>query len=380
MTHFADTLLERGVKKVVHFHTDHFEAGRKDLADEVIAAEHVDAWLKEVKDLPWARKASLMYFSRWLRPVWEADGVARFRAKGIEVLEAGDLHFAPSGLAERDEEIVRALHEAGQDIHIHIHHEHWCSGRLTGEPIDGVKDGQRVEAHIQWLLERYKRFGLDMADWCFVHGCWNLNANDVHDPLCHITNEIEILHRNGCIGDFTFPAGREWVDPVIKRPFTIKPMDAPRCYDNPASLPKLIGVDPDAMHPERFLIWSSEIPTGYCSLDNLTMPADPEPKTYLTVNGELIRGTIHERAVWLWVKQGWVHQGVLYVKTHCHSLMSDKTHPYWISSTRNRTPLAVDATKEMFGLLYDVCSEAGVEVEHITIRELLNRLREGESA
>lgn len=313
--------------------------------------EHTRAWMEKALETRWAKHASLMYFSRWLTAI-TPEAAERRRAKGMRIWHSAGQDFGLHSLHEQDTQICQELYQAGFDFHIHIHHEFWCSGPVTKTPENPVRDAQRMSDMVQWLLGRYQDLKIEMKDWCFVHGCWALNASD--RDICQITNECELLLQYGCAGDFSFPAGRPWCDPAIKHPFTIVPLNQERCYDHPDAKPLLAMSGNGSMNRGRFLVWSTEIPTNFSSLDNMKTQNIPP-----------------ERAVYAWLNKGTIIEGTLFFKTHCHSLW----HEHWKSVTDYTSSLLSLPAKAAFNLLYKTCDQEQVPIEHWTVRQVLNHLR-----
>src|SRR5262249_2570742 len=132
------------------------------------------------------------------------------------------------------------------EFQIHIHHESYTYNTSHTQP-DIVEfyqskharelDAERLALAIR-LSKEAIRLETDVAieRWHFVHGHWALNAAD--DDSCTITNELALLMREGCLGDFTFPAGRSHVNPQLEVPYFCKPIDAVRAYDLPDAAPE----------------------------------------------------------------------------------------------------------------------------------------------
>lgn len=353
-------LIRRGVKRVIQFHVDHYEPGRKDRGGNVMGLEHVNSWLKDTAQLPWGVKASLIYKSMWLTKI-PPEAAANRREKGIPVWEVGGTDFGVHSFGE-DTEIVQALVAAQRDFHIHVHHEHWTSGTLTKTPVDGKTDALKLDTMLGWLLERYRNMGVPIEDWGFVHGAWALQGSDTN--ICNITNEIEILHKHGCIGDFTFPAGRPWCDPMLKVPHTVLPVHGHKAYDTNAAKPLRLERGAHAFTPDRFLIWSTPLHTNFSSLDNVTRQfLGKDQKELLAMSNRAV-GEVFQHSP--------VIDGTLYYKTHAHSLKDS----YWRNTTDHESPLTSVPVRQLFRHLNSHCRDYGVPMEFKTLREVMVELRE----
>lgn len=358
----SDSWVERReIQRVVHFHTDHFEPGRKDGSGQVMGLDHVRKWLKDCDKLPWARRASTFYKSMWLAKITPESALKR-QQKGMLVKEVEGQNFGIHSFGQ-DDDIVRLLAKE-RDFHIHIHHEHWCSGPVTGTPVNPLADAVKLDAMAGWLCDRYRELGVPTDGWGFVHGAWALNGSDRN--ICQIPNEIEILHQHGCKADFTFPAGRPWCDPTLVEPFTIIPFTNYRCYDRNAAKPMRLEPGVDAMTPDRFLIWNHRIDANFSSLDNL--------RNRSVEMNEADNRTLANRAVLTWLEKGWVHPGnhTLYLKTHAHSLW----HEHWDSLGNHTSSLTSPVAKIAFPMLETHCRAHGAEVEYLSVREVLAELQE----
>ena len=345
-----EIIKRREICKIVHTHADHFEPYRNDGSGQMIGAKHVEAWVKKIRRRPHGLAAT-PFFSSHAHYVIPNSEVENRIAKGQLVEHEGDLvAFCHSSRVDEEKRILECFREHTVDMEIHIHHEHWTSGPTTGIPCDQEGDGKRLDFYLKLLLEHYRKAGFDFSikPWAFVHGCWALNASD--RTICNITNEIEILMKHGCRADFSFPAGRPWCDPKVKEPFTILPTNAERCYDHADMSSAILA---DSFSPDRFLIWSSQVPSEKLSLD---LPLKHGP----------------DRVLRTWLQDGYISpKGTLFIKTHCHSL----NHAYWPSWEDESTPLLNPDIIDMFEQLDRVANQEGVDVWHVTVSEMINLLK-----
>jgi len=211
----ADRLRGMDVTSLVYFHTDHFEPWRPVGGAPAVGPEIVESiydFCRVTERIDFARRLTLFYKPHL--------NYALRRGAGLERADPDDLvGFLPR--AEHEERFGReAMQEivasTAHDIQLHIHHEYYTAttahtdpeaAAWFSSPLGRSLDERRLELAIRLNREISAReTGRNSVRWFFVHGHWALNASD--PSSCTITNEIEILLRNGCRGDFTFPAGR----------------------------------------------------------------------------------------------------------------------------------------------------------------------------
>jgi hypothetical protein len=356
-------LRRRGIRSVAYFHTDHFEPwrpvpGRSGGFETGIG--DIEKYVSAMADLDFARRATL-FFKPNVSYTLSADRPL-MRAHPDDLLG-----FLPREEPERRiGEAMMAPIAAGSDheIQVHIHHEYFTyNGRGPGfeaheylqTPHGRSFDADRLELAVKLTLETIRRdAGIDLAQWFFVHGNWALNASDPKD--CTIVREIEILRRNGCLGDFTQPAGRLHVDSRIDVPFLVDPVAAPKGYDTPAANPvEARGAGPEAAR--RFFIWASATTHASCSIDTYSSAVQRRLKSP--------KATALEHA-----RRGVVVDGVLYLKTHGHSL-----HPsYWIPDAARPIPHTDPGVRAELGALFDAADQAGADVVFLSVSEAYRRI------
>ncbi len=353
----GDIIKLRGIRRVAYFHCDHFEPWRWPMSGKVEdTAEDI---------LRFAEASAANEFSRRLTLFYKAHiGFAKTgRSRGVQATPGDPFMFLPR--PPRVEETCRRamtglLGCVAHEIQVHVHHENYTYNTTHTDPAileafnrpDGRKrDSARFEFALRLGLQatRYET-GLPLDRWFFVHGQWGLNASD--PGVCHITDEIAILMRNGALGDFTFPAGRPNVDPPLEQPYLARPVDAPRGYMLPAAEPESAFGNAEAAR-SKFFIWASPIRHRGTSFDYysdhvLQDLADPE---------EFAR-RILERSV--------VADGTLYFKTHAHSM-----HPnYMRSSGAVVFPHQHPHVRRVMGVLFDTASREGASVDFVTASEV----------
>jgi hypothetical protein len=184
---------------------------------------------------------------------------------------------------------------------------------------------------------------------------WALNASD--SRVCNIHNEIEILMKNGCVADFTMPAGRSRVNSIHKYPFTCVPVAAPKGYDFIESDATIIGGVPKILDHPRFLIWNQRIPYKYSSFDYYS-------------SGSLEALSDTESCLETWIKDAFTIGGKMFVKTHAHSFWEGYFEKY-NGCIPHRHPNII----KIFETLEAICEEAGVELHYSTVNEVIQILR-----
>lgn len=350
-------LERRGVRRIIHFHCDHFEPFRKDKTGVPIGLVHVKRWNEDRLKLPQGRNVSLFFSSQrycYVNAPHENDHARKQRLYPVH-----DLYFDNTTFAQEEEDLLDFLAEQPDlDFHMHLHHEWWTSSKCTGWPVDEDSDYKRIEAVLTMYMDHMCRhIPFNRGAWGFVHGCWSLNASD--RSICNLTNEILLLQKLGCFGDFSFPAGRPWCDPQsIKTPFTVVPFAAEHCYDKSEADPAIVGMDSRAWEPSRFLIWSASTPSGNLSLDAIALgQATQNP-------GEIAKS---------WLSTSPVINGTMYIKTHCHSL-----HDVWNSSSDYLALICGEHAQNAFSIIQGACNSYGAELRHCTVSEMMRALNEEE--
>jgi hypothetical protein len=362
---FARLRDEAGVDRLSYFHCDHFEPWRwgdgrdgvdQQNADDVIHFAHA------MRDIPYARRLTLFMKSpigASLPGRWRGESVPGDEIEFSQLRPQRRAILAPA---------MRAIVECGHELQIHIHHERftrndWYSTspdrpenklfrEFLTERSTPAMDAARLDLYIKMTLALFRlTSGQPLRQWMFVHGMWSLNGSDRH--FCCIDDEIAILQKHGCVGDFTFPAPREHCNPGEATPYLCRPVDAPKGYDHPdAAAVAAQGQQADG----RFFLWSTDVSTNVCSLDTVSssyaeLSADPAAWAL-----GLIRGAV-------------VRDGAVHVKTHAHSMMP----VYFDGLPAPAYPHADPAIRRMFDHLIDATERAGLTFELSTADEVYRR-------
>lgn len=361
----ADRLRGMDVTSLVYFHTDHFEPWRPVGGAPAVGPGVVEAiydFCRVTERIDFARRLTLFYKPHL--------NYALRSGAGLERADSDDLvGFLPR--AEHEERYGReAMQEivasTAHDIQLHIHHEYYTATTAHTDPevvawfsspLGRSLDERRLELAIRLNREISAReTGRNPVRWFFVHGHWALNASD--PSSCTITNEIEILLRNGCRGDFTFPAGRAHTNPRILVPYLCSPFRRPKGYDCPEAEPEVACGNASAA-AGKFFIWSSPASSRQCSIDYLSEGTRQHLENTEKAARELI-------------DNAYVVDGRIFIKTHSHSM-----HPHYFEHARMPVfPHQYPATQALLSVIFDAATRAGVDVTFATAPEVYDLLVE----
>ena len=348
------------MREIVYFHTDHFEPWGGRAEDERWRA--LERFARLSRHSSFGRRLSLFY-TPWLVHVLvnpgnpagyrnDGDGVA-FKERSPEFVR-------------RCVEFVRPLEtEVGHEFHVHVHHEGWTRSDVKDAVAVWVRenstpaaDSRRLDFFLRLSREvMQEEIGRPVDRWAFVHGNWALNAADPQS--CCIEDEMAVLLRQGCFGDFTFPAGNVRCNPsLIEYPYTCLPVSGVKSYDHPDSDPRRLSRGGRSMTPDRFLIWNSPIKAAHSSLD-----------FYDEDNRRLFRQP--EALVRAWLEQSVVVDGRLYIKTHAHSLH----YHYRPWNEDSHIPHTYPDLVRAFDLLAELGDAAATPITLATVSEVVDHLR-----
>lgn len=355
----ADRLRGMGLTSLVYFHTDHFEPWRSVGAAAAVGPEAVESvhdFCRATERIDFARRLTLFYKPNLNYALRRGDDLVRADADDL-------VGFVLQGQTEERfgrEAMQEVTLSTAHDIQLHIHHEyytatkaHMDAGALAwfAGPLGRSLDERRLELAIRLNREIVAReTGRRSARWFFVHGHWALNASD--DSSCTITNEMAILLRNGCCGDFTFPAGRPHTNPRIKVPYLCRPFDAVKAYDLAESDPE-VACGNAAAARDKFFIWASAATNVQCSLDYISEGSRRQ-----------IENT--EKAATELIDNAYVADGRLFIKTHAHSM-----HPYYFEHARTAVfPHQLPAAQTLLSVIFDAATAGGLAVQFLTAPEV----------
>jgi hypothetical protein len=360
----SERLRSKNLKSLIYFHTDHFEPWRP-IGNKIPAVgpgivDSIEYFHNITERIDFARRLTLFYKPHLNYALRAGDGLIRAHPDdlvGFLPRTDDEEHF---GRAAMRSLATQSAHE----IQVHIHHEYYTATKGLEDPasiawfateLGRSLDDQRLELAIRLNREIIAReTGLMPERWFFVHGHWALNASD--DSSCAITNEIEILLRNGCRGDFTFPAGRVHVNPRIKVPYFCRPVNQPKGYDTPAADPE-IAYGNSVAAATKFFLWTAPASGHHCSIDYMSAAVRPH-----------LENT--EKAAIALIEGGYAAGGQLFIKTHAHSM-----HPYYFAhSSAAVPPHQYPPTQALLATIFDAAEEAGVAVQFLTASEVYDRV------
>jgi hypothetical protein len=354
----GDIIERRGIRRVAYFHCDHFEPWHAP------RPANIDAHVSNI--LRFADESAANEFSRKLTLFYKPPVFCVPNARPrVAIFATPNDPFGfvprPPFLEEAGSRAMTGLIErVPHEVQVHVHHEEYTYNtghtdprriEAFGLPDSHERDAARFELALKLGLDAARReTGLDFQKWFFVHGQWALNASD--PSVCHITNEIEILLRNGGLGDFTFPAGRSGVNPILEVPHFVRPVDAAAGYRQAAAEPELAFGNASAAL-SKFFIWASPIRHRGSSLDYYSDHvvqdlADPEGFARRILEQSVVSG------------------GSLFFKTHAHSM-----HPNYVHSNEAVIfPHQHPGIRRMMGVVFDAASRAGASVDFLTASEV----------
>jgi hypothetical protein len=359
----SDRLKQLDVRELAYFHTDHFEPWRAVGGAPAVGPEVVDGvheFCRATQGIDFARRLTLFYKPHLNYALRTGDELMRAHPDDLVGFLPRSPHEESCGRAA-----MQAVAEStAHDVQLHIHHEYYTSTTSHTDPqtvswfsspLGHGLDGQRFELAIGLNRDIIARETARRDErWFFVHGQWALNASD--DTSCTITDEIALLMRNGCRGDFTFPAGRRQTNPRIKVPYLCRPFARPKGYDHPAAEPEVACGNARSAR-DKFFIWSSSASSIQCSLDYMSESSRRQLENTAKAAHDL-------------VDNAYVADGRLYVKTHSHSM-----HAYYFEHVRRPVfPHQYPATQTLLSIIFDAATRAGVDVSFRTAPEVYDQL------
>src|SRR5262245_5810725 len=341
----SDDFKAREVARLVYFHCDHFEPwqtfGGRDALDER-HSEHIRMFADDLKRIDYARKLTLFYKPN-INFAYDRDR---------ELIRAVDDDFV--GFLPRSEDEVAAARlnmkylaaNSNHELQIHIHHEGYTynTSHTLPDVIEFYKspharelDGQRLLLAIKLAKDAIrKETDVEFDSWYFVHGHWALSAAD--DDSCTITNELELLMRAGCRGDFTFPAGRTHVNPRLEVPYFCRAIQAERAYDLQEADPEFAYGNKGAAR-SKFFVWASQMKHNRASIDYFS---------------SWVRQNLEQPEEWARdiINQSFAVDSTLFFKTHCHSMF-----PYYREAKRVPVfPHAHPGIQTLFSMVFDAAA------------------------
>jgi hypothetical protein len=364
-----EMLKRRGVREFVYLHADHFEPWsyrnqtRNDINKE--NADNLAKFVEQTAAVDFARRLSLFYRAIvYYRMGTGAD------CTGVPGDKMSFFMPNPEENALARQAMGSLVNSSSHEIQAHYHHEYFVkntkyTATIEHSPKDRIEflqnestpamDCARFELGLQLLQRRIQEdTGLTFDRWFFVHGMWALNASDT--DVCMITNEIEILKRNGFAGDFTFPAGRAHTNPLQVEPFLIRPIDAPKCYDRHDAEAEPAACAGQAKS-DKFFIWASRAKADSCSIDYYSAGVKKRMTDTNQWAKDLVEGSN-------------VIDGVLYVKTHAHSM-----YPYYFEQARLPVfPHAHPEVQRLLGMILTAAANTNLPIQFLSASETYDKI------
>ncbi len=346
-----DIIKERDISKIVVFHTDHFEPWKGSDSDSLnYTLNLLKKFKTSTSKYDHSKNLSLFYkipINYSNKPINLKEN--RYKVDGEEFFFSNE-YYTNFDLALIKPVMNLLSKDTLHEFHLHIHHEHFTNSSYYKFP-KSKNDSKRLKLFLKILR---KRLDLEIEqkinNYCFIHGCWALNASD--KSVCNIEDEISILMQNNIIGDFTFPAGRYKCDPELKEPFTIIPIRKERSYDSINSDPTKINRIPKIKDRRRFLIWNQALSYADCSLDYRSKIKD---FTFFYPKTRIKR----------WLQKGYKLNNILFIKTHSHSF--DQQYYECFPHEHNKVI-------ELHNILQEFCIKNAIELEYKTVNEVIRDL------
>jgi len=262
----------RETKHLMFIFVDHFELAGKE--------PRLSEWMIKYPQL--ARKHS------------DADGVSPKHSwfYALDLMREGEL-----------EQLGRLVDDGLGEVEFHWHHSHDTPESFQEKLYHGLKTFQKHGFMLPIGDGKAGCFG-------FIHGNWSLN-NSRGCEFCGVDNEIELLKKAGCYGDFTFPALHSVTQPgTVNSIYYANFTGGVAGYSTgrKASLGKL-------EQDEEFLIFEGPLTINW---------KDWRFKWHPTIeNGEIGRSRTHgdPKRIDAWVNAGIHVQGRpewIFVKIFCH--------------------------------------------------------------
>ncbi len=359
----ADRFKERGIDRLVYFHCDHFEPwsriGNRSVADPANVADVV-AFADQCSRIDFARRLTLFYRTYH-------DTAHGLRQDLIRARPDDPFGFISN--RPHEEQAFRAamkhvVETVDHSIQVHIHHEGFTShsGHTAPEwvaysnsPEAAALDAERLALAVRLAKDAIrKETDIKLREWFFVHGMWALQGSD--PTACRIADELGILMREGCRGDFTFPAARVHVNPKIEMPYFCNAVPSIRGYDEPESEPEPAFDNPAAAE-RKFFVWASRVKSGWSSLDYYS---------------ETVRQRLENPEAWATelIRDSFYVQGTLFLKTHAHSMQPE----YREAARLPIPPHAHPGVQTLLSLIFDGAALADVDIRFATVPEIYDLL------
>jgi hypothetical protein len=254
----------------------------------------------------------------------------------------------------REEELIdlRKLVEAGLgEVELHWHHSYDTTESFL----------KKLQAGLTIFQKHGFMRSINPNKWgtfAFIHGNWSLD-NSLGEAVCGVRNEIELLLRAGCYGDFTFPALFSKAQPSLINSIYYAREDGKSKSYNRGRLAQA-GMKSDS---DELMILEGPLTINWQDWRFLWHP--------MIENGEIGRSNSHGDPVRI---DAWVRQGIcvtgrhdwIFVKVFCHG-------------GQDYDPVLGDETDKMFSYLEKKYNDGThYQLHYITAREAYNLVKAAE--
>ncbi len=250
--------------------------------------------------------------------------------------------------------LSRSAYEGFGEVQVHWHHNHSSPEAFEKELQAGLDIFVR-----NWAL-------VDSAGaeprWSFIHGNWSLDGSI--PGKCGVSNGIEILQRNGCYADFTFPApGTTGQPATINRIYYVHDTPEAKSYDQGEVAQVGVAGDGFLMFPGPLAL---DFRNPLILIENTAID-DSEATGF---SGKLrkpdnYRDYFRPSRIQLWNE---VHIGVegkpewVFVKAHAHGM-------------QNTEELLAGQLDALLDALESYCETRGIRLHYVTSREAFNLVK-----
>ncbi len=236
------------------------------------------------------------------------------------------------------------------EVELHLHH-HYDSAKSL---IKKLEDGMAIFNKYSFM----KPIEIDkFACFSFIHGNWSLD-NSRGDEFCGVNNEIELLKKVGCYGDFTFPALFSITQPkMLNSIYYAVDNGKAKSYDKGRVAE--VGIKEKE---DEFLIFQGPLTINWKDWRFKWHPAFEDGD----INSDTHR---NPKRIDAWIRQGISVKGRedwIFVKIFCHGAQD---HKYVLG----------DATDKMFSYLESKYNDGDkYKLHYVTARESYNIVKAAE--
>lgn len=254
-------------------------------------------------------------------------------------------------------QLAQAAYEGFGETEVHWHHYHDSPVAFEQDLKAGLAIFMRQGALIDSVGSAPR--------WSFIHGNWSLDGSI--PGKCGVSQEIEIMQRNGCYADFTFPAPGTLGQPsTINRIYYTHDTPESKSYDQ--GVVARVGVDGDG-----FLMFPGPIALDFRNPLILIENTAIDDAAGTGFSGKLrkpdnYRDYFKPSRIQLWNE---IHIGVegkpewVFVKAHAHGM-------------QNTEELLDGQLDAVLDALESYCESRSIRLHYITAREAFNLVKAAE--